>query len=617
MEYCSSLLAKKAKEFFGHSSFKENQLEAIKAILNGRDLFLNMATGMGKSLCYQLPALMMEGLCVVISPLIALMKDQVDKATLKNLPALYLNSSLSIEEKKSIYHKIYKGEVKILYLSPELILEEGFVEFFKHMTKGGISFFAIDEAHCITLWGSTFRKAYSQLYKLKDFFPAATVAAFTATSTIYEQQQIIKTLKLNNPLVIRSDLRRSDLSYKVILRKNRLTQIDAILKNHKKEQGIIYLLKKEEAEKLSLALSKKGYSTATYHSDLTIKERQKNQDNFLQGKVQIICATIGFGMGIDKEDIRFIIHTFMPASLEDFYQQTGRASRDKKGAVCYLLFNPKDLLIWKKIIESTPTTSDGDLELKQKAYQKVLSVFDFCNATSCREKILLSYFDQKESSENCGRCDICLEETSIIEGINHAKSFLYAIYATQNRFGKNYIIDLLLGESTNPNVKKYEHHKLEFFGAYKNYSRNFFLYLYEKLLQEQLIVSTLKNGYPILELTPSAYKLLEEKNPRSKNFIFPIPLYLSQPKSSTSKKSSKIKTSKTEKLLKELTTLREKIAKANSCEAIFILSQKALVQIASYLPTTKKEFLDIEGVTPFFIENFLPHFIRITSKYKK
>lgn len=618
----SSFLEKELKTFFGYTHFRENQKEAIETILSSKDLFLSMATGEGKSLCYQLPAMLMEGVGVVISPLISLMKDQVDNAVAKGIPACYLNSTLSAKEKQLIYRNIYEGTIKLIYLSPELILEENFIDFFKKMTKNKIAFFAIDEAHCITQWGNSFREEYSKLYKLKNYFPHVPIAAFTATATLQQQDEIIKTLRLTKPVVIRSNFDRKDLSYKVISRKKKIAQIDSILQLHKNQYGIIYTQKKEEAQNLASKLTALGYLCAPYHSDLPISQREKNQKLFLQNKIQIICATIGFGMGIDKKDIRFIIHTFMPNCLEDYSQQTGRASRDKQGAICYLLYSPKDFQIWKMIIKNDKSYNGEEnyLQLQQVAYEKLMAMQSFCNATSCRRKILLSYFDQEQLTTNCNACDICLGLTPLFEGLNEAKAFVSIIEESGQRFGKNYIIDLLCGNINNITIKKYAHQQLRYFGYGKNHSKSFWLFIHEKLLQEHYITCIPNNGYPILKITQKGYSLLQEKsNANSTKYLFPLPNYLQEKQKE--EKSKRINKQKeigvNENLLKELLFLRSKIATANECEPIFIASQKAIVQMAKYLPVTKKELYEIEGLPSSTIENFSTHFIALISTYKK
>ena len=372
------------KSVFGYRSFRENQEEVITAVMDGRDVFTAMPTGGGKSLCYQIPGMMFEGLTVVISPLIALMKDQVDEAVSKGIPAAFLNSSLEKEKISEIYSRLYRGEIKLLYLSPERLAVEGYID---RLHELNVSFFAVDEAHCLSEWGHDFRPDYLFLSHLRKKFPGIPIAAFTATATKKVQDDIIRILKLKKPLIIRASFDRKELNYRVRPKTEVLSQISSFIKNHPDEPGIVYRFSRKDVEKTAAHLKKRGIKALHYHAGMTKDERTKNQELFNNDKVDVIVATTAFGMGINKNNIRYVLHGDLPKSMEGYYQETGRAGRDGLDSDCVLFFSAGDIVKQQYFIEQMEDPGE-----KAKSRDNLNSLVRFATINVCRRKQLLEYF---------------------------------------------------------------------------------------------------------------------------------------------------------------------------------------------------------------------------------
>lgn len=629
----SDLVSQLLKKHFGFSSFRPNQEKAIEALIQKKDLFTCMPTGGGKSLCYQLAGLLLEGITVVISPLISLMKDQVDSAVEHGIRADYIGSSRSDVENRAIYKKLFHNEIQLLYLSPERILLDGFCDF---LTRFPISLFIIDEAHCISEWGVGFRQEYNKLGILKDFFPNVPIGAFTATATQKVQEDIIKKLKLKNPCIIRASFDRPELLYRLVARKgDGFDQIMDAINRHKDEAGIIYIRTQKNCEKMAFRLQKKGIKALPYHGGLSAKERNANQQAFQNGTIQIICATIAFGMGIDKSNVRFVIHAELPASIESYYQETGRAGRDGKEAECLWLFNIGD---WKKqqiLIENlnkkmkAKGESDEALieSFQRESLNRLYQVVQMGKSSECRRKRLLAHFSEKYLSNNCHHCDICLQETSFIEGAAFAKSFLSLIQATHQRFGKKYLFSILMGNKEDPRITKYEHHKLSLFASGKEQKESFWLSLYDILLAKEWIWIDSSSGYPLLKLTTRGEAFLEGSLfPRKGELLLPInqSLLTSEKKKASSPQSFSNKdpkalnahlTAEEVALFQELKKRRLKIAHQQQTTAFIIFSDKTLIEMAQRKPKTKTEFLDLYGVGEMKWQKYGKEFIELIKKF--
>ncbi|MHC4440391.1 MAG: RecQ family ATP-dependent DNA helicase, partial [Planctomycetota bacterium] len=393
-------------KYWGYNDFLPLQKKAMECVGRSTDSIVVLPTGGGKSLCYQAPAVVLPGLTVVVSPLISLMKDQVDALIECGVSAARIDSSLDIHEQQRVFEALGNKQLKLLYLSPERLVSDGFVEVLK---KTGLSFIAIDEAHCVSMWGHDFRPEYRQLGMLKQVFPNVTIGAYTATATEQVRSDIAAQLHLENPEMLIGSFDRPNLVYKVRRRTNRLKQVCAVLDRHKNESGIVYCIRRRDVDDLTLSLKAKGYNVLPYHAGMEDRDRKKNQEAFINEKVDTIVATIAFGMGIDKSNVRYVIHTGMPKSLEHYQQETGRAGRDGLEAECCLFYSGGDYGVWKSLM------SDMAPEAYKIAMIKLNKMYNYCTGGVCRHKAILRYFGQTLDKNNCTACDMCLGELDYIK----------------------------------------------------------------------------------------------------------------------------------------------------------------------------------------------------------
>jgi len=391
------------KKHWGYDTFRPLQEEAMAAVMAHRDSVVVLPTGGGKSLCFQIPAMALPGLAVVVSPLISLMKDQVDALTGCGVPAAFINSTQSTAERRATLDRLRKGELKLLYVAPERLTADGFLDFLK---ESAVSFFAVDEAHCISMWGHDFRKDYRELKILKTAFPNLAVHGYTATATEQVRSDIARQLTLRDPAVLVGAFDRPNLIYRVDRRtRGGWDQIRALVDRHRSESGIIYCISRNKVDDLSAALVQSGYRALPYHAGMEDADRKKNQEAFLHEKVEIIVATVAFGMGIDKSNVRYVLHAGVPKSIEHYQQESGRAGRDGLEAECVLLFSLGDLSVWRRLLKDMPA------EAHATAMKKLAQIGDYCTDVTCRHKALVNYFGQEFSKSSCGACDVCLDET--------------------------------------------------------------------------------------------------------------------------------------------------------------------------------------------------------------
>lgn len=482
---------------FGYTAFRPNQEEVIEALLNDRDVFVLMPTGGGKSLCYQIPALMKEGTAVVVSPLISLMKDQVDSLVSNGISAAFLNSTLSESESADVKSRLLSGDLKVLYVAPERLMMSSMLSLLK---RAKISLFAIDEAHCVSEWGHDFRPEYRKLSELREKFPNVCIAALTATATERVRRDIVHVLRLRDPVIKISSFNRPNLSYQIVEKKDVMEQLEGYIKKNRNKSGIIYCQSRDSVERLATRLNKLGFSALPYHAGLSDEKRARHQDKFIRDDVDIIVATVAFGMGIDKPDVRFVIHYDLPKNLESYYQETGRGGRDGLECECILFFSRGD---WHKIrflIEKKPSKKERDL-----AFQQLSQIISYCESTDCRRNVLLRYFGE-DIKEPCNNCDSCFHPRTKVDNTAEAQLLLECVNQTGQRFGMSHVVDVLYGARTQK-VKDMRHDKLSIHGAGKHISKNEWKRIGNELMQSGYL-SVGGDKYPIIKLNPNSRKIM-------------------------------------------------------------------------------------------------------------
>lgn len=565
------------KKYFGYDSFREGQEEIIKEILAGRDVLGVLPTGGGKSICYQLPALMMDGISLVISPLISLMKDQVDALRENGIAATFINSSLSLEDYKKSLSEIRSGVVKLVYISPERLENEFFIDFLKDIR---VSFVAVDEAHCISQWGHDFRPSYKLIPKLYETVGKVQITAFTATATKEVRDDIIENLELNDPFVKVTGFDRKNLLFLVEKPKKKINYLKNFIREHEEDSGIIYASTRKKVDAIHKKLRAMGYACGKYHAGMTESERKKSQDAFIYDEDKIIVATNAFGMGIDKSNVRYVIHYNMPKDMESYYQEAGRAGRDGEEASCILLYSGQDIIINKHLINMGTNPIYKRIQL-----EKLQTIINYVNTTACLRQYILNYFGQ-DAADECGACTNCLSEIEKEDATVDSQKILSCIYRLDQRYGTSTVVDCLMG-SKNKNAREKELSKISTYGIMKDKSKTYIKDLIGTLTADGYIKVS-GTTYPILKLTE-----------KSKDVLFgevKVLVNIRKEEERVRKDGSGDKLSYDEKLFKHLKEVRLDMARMRNIPPFIIFSDASLKEMSQKKPRTEDEMLMIKGV---------------------
>ncbi len=583
------------KDTFGYSSFRLLQLKIIDSVLDGKDTLGIMPTGGGKSLCYQIPALYLDGITLIISPLISLMQDQVMNLKETGVKALFLNSSLTPDETRRAKVKIRDGKVKLVYVSPEGILAPHLTEFFSTVK---VCLIAIDEAHCVSQWGHEFRKDYTRLGELKLRFPGVPVIALTATADAKTRADIAHQLRLEAPNVFVSSFDRPNIKYLVADRTDELRQLDQFIREfHPEDTGIVYCLSRDKVERVAQALRKAGHPAVPYHAGLGSDVRTKNQKRFNEDDRIIVVATVAFGMGIDRPDVRFVAHLDLPKSIEGYYQETGRAGRDGKASTAWMVYGLQDVVKLSQMIE----TSEADESYKIIARQKLDRMLALCETAECRRSFLLDYFGE-ESSSKCDYCDTCLDPPILWDATKDAQMILSTIFRTQQTYGSAYVIDVLRG-SKSARITEKNHDQLSVYGIGKEKPKEHWDGVLRQLLNANYVA--IKSWeYRNLCLTPKAGEILRGETV----------LRLRKQEFGASKKRRKEfsggESLALAPLFSALKDLRTRIARDRGVPPYVVFSDKSLLSMCELVPTSASEFLDVHGVGQSKLETYGEQFLQ-------
>ena len=594
-------LEKLLERVFGFASFRPGQLEIIETILAKQNVLAVMPTGAGKSLCYQLPAIYSEQKTIIVSPLVALMDDQVSSLSQLGVQVSKIHSGVSRQENVEQWKRFASSECKILYLSPERLMQTRMVDALKRFSIG---LFVVDEAHCISKWGADFRPDYENLKNLKSFFPDAKFAAFTATADKATRSDIAKNLTNGDCSVFVSGFDRPNLSLKVLPKQNLKSNILQFLSGKKNESGIVYCLSRKDTDQLSSFLNSKGFNSISYHAGKTPEYRLDAQNRFMTEEAAVMVATVAFGMGIDKPDIRYVVHASMPGSVEAFYQEIGRAGRDGAPAETVMFYGLQDMVSRQRMIFE----GNGNEQHKILEYKRLEALIGYCETPACRRLALLSYFD--ETAVNCGNCDNCIQPPKVEDYSNIAKQIILAIKQTGQYFGMAHIIDVIRGTETEK-IKARSHNSLEMFGIARSQSKQVLQSVIRQLIAGNALKVNIEK-FGALEIANRGINILHRderfmaKVISKKTPIVSVNIETHKPSKAPSNSS----------VLVELKKLRLALARERSVPAFVIFSDKTLAQMAEKLPITENQFLAISGVGNKKLGEFYHRFREVIEKFK-
>ena len=569
------------KQYFGFTSFRPLQEEIIRDSLAGKDVFALLPTGGGKSLCFQLPALARGGLTVVVSPLIALMKDQVDALQAAGVPATFLNSSLVAGEGRERLRGLHQGEYRLLYVAPERLMLSGFLEDLK---RWNVQLIAIDEAHCISEWGHDFRPEYRQISQLRKHFPDVPFMALTATATGRVREDIVNHLQLREPKCYVASFNRPNLTYRVIAKNKPFDQLLDFLRSRPKESGIVYCLSRKATESVAERLHESGIRAKPYHAGLSPKERSDHQELFLRDNIRVVCATIAFGMGINKPNVRFVVHYDLPKNIEGYYQETGRAGRDGLPGECVLLFSPGDAVKQTTFIDEKPNPQEREIARKQ-----LQQMVHYAECANCRRSELLGYFGEEFAAADCGACDNCLSPRATFDGTLAAQKFLSCVYRIREKngfgVGLNHVVEVLTGADTEK-IRKWDHTELSTYGIGKEHGRSEWAAIGRELIRLGLLRQTAEK-FSVLEITNEGRAALKERKK----------ITLTKPVAAPETKTHHVgEIACDETLFERLRELRKRLADERDVPAYIIFSDVALRQMARNYPESERDFARISGV---------------------
>ena len=590
------------KQNFGYPAFRPLQEEIILDALSGRDVFALLPTGGGKSLCFQLPALIQPGLTVVVSPLISLMKDQVDALQASGIAATFLNSALAAGEGRARLRGLHKGEYRLLYAAPERLMLSGMLDDLK---KWNVGLIAIDEAHCISEWGHDFRPEYRQLASLRSHFPGVPLMALTATATERVREDIVKHLGLSDPSVYVASFNRPNLNYRVMPKAGATEQLLDFVRKRPKESGIVYCFSRKGAEGVAERLNQDGIKALPYHAGLTNKERSDNQEQFLRDEVRVIAATIAFGMGINKPNVRYVVHYDLPKNIEGYYQETGRAGRDGLPSECLLLFSQSDAIKQEKFIEEKP-----DARERKIAREQLQHMVHYADSHQCRRATLLRYFGEEWPDDRCDGCDNCRAPRESFDGTLAAQKFLSCVFRVRQKtgpdygFGLNHLVEVLTGADTDA-VRKWRHNEVSTYGIGKETKRAEWLAIARQLIRLGFLKQT-SEQFPKIELTTEGMEVLTQRKPV-------LLAKTVEPKPDATPRKGDIPCD--EILFERLRTLRRRLADERNVAAYIIFSDVALREMANRYPLNQSDFARISGVGRQKLEEFAGPFMAEIAEY--